>query len=310
MEIRPYQTGDEYEIVKLFKTSFQKEMTLDYWRWRFWQNPFCDEKYIHLMWEKGELIGHYAISPIELIINDQVFQTGLSMTTMTHPQHTGKGIFSLLANSVYQQIQKRGFKMVWGFPNYNSHHTFIKNLNWKDIAIVPMLKLKANFLKMDPSGTINYVESEVGLSNIFVSMDGKISLNKTDKFFKWRYFDNPESQYQIIVNKENNSSMVFKLIKSLDNQHTFDIDIMEVTLSSENDLRKLITFIINSKSDKTVDSVNTWINIHSDNFKYFEKVGFKYEKPLTFFSSQAFENKTFLEDIRNWELSFSYSDVF
>ena len=57
------------------------------------------------MFEEDKLIGHYAASPIELIIDGEKIKTALSMTTMTDPEFGGKGIFSKLASSLYREME-------------------------------------------------------------------------------------------------------------------------------------------------------------------------------------------------------------
>ena len=96
MEIRNYSSGDEQKILELFSLVFKKEMSLDYWKWRFLDNPERMTM-IKLMWDGDLLAGHYALSPMRLLIGDDVVLSGLSMTTMIHPKYFGKGIFTKLA---------------------------------------------------------------------------------------------------------------------------------------------------------------------------------------------------------------------
>lgn len=139
MKIRDYTNGDEIEIVKLFELVFGKPMSLEYWTWRFRDNP-CSKYAIKLMWNEQELIGHYAVSPVMLDVEGVAQLTGLSMTTMTHPGYTGLGIFQQLSEALYKDMKDMlGMTAVWGFPNNNSHRGFIKNLEWKDIGVIPMM---------------------------------------------------------------------------------------------------------------------------------------------------------------------------
>ena len=50
--------------------------------------------------------------------------------TMTHPQHTGKGLFTQLAKKTYETAKGEGIEFIFGFPNKNSFPGFIKKLNW------------------------------------------------------------------------------------------------------------------------------------------------------------------------------------
>ena len=127
MEIRGYQAGDEEKIYELFKMAFKKEIVPDFWKWRFLDNPFHKEPFIDLMWDGDTLAGHYAVSPIGMKVNGESVLTALSMTTMTNPNYGGQGIFPKLADSIYKKLTDVNVQYVWGFPNMNSHYSFIKN---------------------------------------------------------------------------------------------------------------------------------------------------------------------------------------
>src|SRR5687767_1720003 len=116
MNCIPYKAGDETAILNLFEVCFKKPLAADYWRWRFEHNP-AGLKMIMLMWDHEKLVGHYALSPVNMIIESENHLTGLSMTTMTHPDYTGKGIFQQLALELYnEQHRHNNLTMVWGFP--------------------------------------------------------------------------------------------------------------------------------------------------------------------------------------------------
>ena len=96
MEIQMYQAGDEFAIVDLFETVFQRPWSLEQWKWRFGNNPAGNHK-IALMWDKKVLAGHYAVSPVNMYLNESPLKTALSLTTMTHPDYGGRGVFKALS---------------------------------------------------------------------------------------------------------------------------------------------------------------------------------------------------------------------
>lgn len=313
MEIKKYKSGDEIAILELFKLAFNKEMSLEYWNWRFKSNPFSNETLIHLMWEDDLLVGHYAVSPVEMIVNGEVKKTALSMTTMTHPDYNGRGIFTQLSTSLYNELRDElKFTMVWGFPNNNSHYAFIKNLKWKNIATVPLLCLKTlNF---------NFIESEIyftqhakfteSLSQNLSSVNKDIKINKTSKFLNWRYIDNPSANYKIVSNKDESAIIVYKIIPSFSNTNKFEIDIMEVQFNNNpNLLKELISYII--KLENEIEKINLWISIFSDDYLHFKKLGFVSHMPITYLGNLNFtsENEC-LNEYEKWDINFGYSDVF
>lgn len=312
MEIRPYQLEDEKSILDLFALSFGKRMTLDYWRWRFINNPFTNEIFIDLMWEGDTLIGHYAVSPINMVIDGNVEKTALSMTTMTHPEYGGKGVFSKLADSLYGKLISSDYKMVWGFPNNNSHYGFNKNLGWNDIAIQGMMSLQADRL----SHTKNVVEyhyrtefnneivSKLNLSNKNVRID------KTLKYLKWRYFENPSNEYKLLTTSDFKGIVVYKVIPSFSDINCTEIDILDIYYNFDIDILRCLLLII-LESEPNIKQFNIWDSLHSENQLNLEKVGFRLSPPITYLGVRNLNGEpSIIRSYENWDISLSYSDVF
>ncbi len=151
MEVKDFQFGDEKDILSLFEITFGRFMRQDVWQWRFQNNP-AGKHYIKLMWENDKLVGHYAVSPFYMNIDSGLYQASLSMTTMTHPDYNGRGFFKILATELYKTLHEQyDIKLVMGYPNKNSHYGFIKNLQWKDLAVVHHLVLNTSCLKRSKS---------------------------------------------------------------------------------------------------------------------------------------------------------------
>lgn len=313
MEIKSYKIGDEHQILSLFEKSFNKEMSLEYWNWRFNSNPFSNEKFIELMWDNGKLIGHYAISPIQMKINGEVKNTALSMTTMTHPDYGGQGVFSKLAQSLYNKLKnEHNYTMVWGFPNSNSHFGFNKNLGWRDIAIQSMSILNFNrFLKnkvdVNYSLISNFTDQD---SNLFNDNDKIISINKTKEYLYWRYISNPTANYKIIKLTSTNGAVIYKKIKSFLNPNLFEIDIMEFGhITNINTLIELLSSIMIEEGEFI--QFNIWDSLFSKNQLYLDKIGFRISEPLTYLGNLSFINdNNFTKHYNNWDISLGYSDVF
>ena len=314
MELKSYQKGDEIQILELFEKSFGKKMSLAYWKWRFLENPFTEDIFIDLMWSNGILVGHYAVSPVEMIIERSLRKTALSMTTMTHPEYGGKGIFSRLAASIYKKLKDNKYEMVWGFPNNNSHYGFKKNLDWKDIGIHPMQSLPFELVlnKEFPSPKYKLVndfsDTLVDLLNISHS---KVHINKTREFLKWRYIHNPAIDYKIIILEDEKAIVVYKIISSFSVSEKFEVDIMEINFDTDiNKLKQLLLAIIENEANHSITKFNLWNNLFSDHQILLEKVGFRFTTPLTYLSYRSFTGNDTPGYLSNWELSFGYSDVF
>lgn len=314
MEIRKYKAGDEYPIIALFKLVFKKEMSIEYWKWRFQDNPFTNDIMIHLMWEDQVLIGHYAVSPIEMNSNGKIVKTGLSMTTMTHPEYNGRGIFTQLSSSLYEELKSvYNYEMVWGFPNNNSHYAFIKNLNWKNIATIPMLSLKKTSLKqtIEKIYYTEHTQFDDFLSKLLNESKKNISINKTKKYLNWRYIQNPFAQYKILTLNNNSILVVYKVIASFFDEKKIEIDIMEIQFDCNIEfLQQLLNaIVINEKCE--IYQFNIWNTIFSDTYLILKKYGFISQLPITYLGYLNLNSKTLTaEQYSNWDIDFGYSDIF
>jgi hypothetical protein len=313
MEIKNYKKTDEKHILELFKNSFGKSMSLEYWKWRFLQNPFDTSTYISLMWDNQLLVGHYAVSPVQMVFERKLQKTCLSMTTMTHSNYFGRGIFSQLSENLYAKLKSEDFEMVWGFPNNNSHYGFKKNLNWKDINIIPMmniskekvdkLKTKVTYLKHAIIGDV--IQKSLNL------IDARIRINKTKAYLNWRYVNNPIADYKIIsLEGYVNSVVIYKKIPSFSKLNTFEIDIMELYFCDDLDVLKKLIYAISLEEKEDIIKFNLWKNIYDYNQIFFEKIGFIYSQPLTYLGYRSFTNNLLPENMKNWDISLGYSDVY
>ena len=80
--------------------------------------------------ENNEPAAFYGVFPCLLEYKGQKYLVAQSGDTMTHPAHTGKGLFTQLALKTYEYCKENGIHLVFGFPNQNSYPGFVKKLGW------------------------------------------------------------------------------------------------------------------------------------------------------------------------------------
>jgi hypothetical protein len=76
-------------------------------------------------------IAYYGVYPTLAKVEKSEILCAQSGDTMTHPNHSGKGLFTTLARMTYDLAKKEGVKFVFGFPNENSLPGFQRKLNWE-----------------------------------------------------------------------------------------------------------------------------------------------------------------------------------
>lgn len=301
MDIRAYKTGDEAEILNLFQLSFGKNLSLEFWKWRFADNPFGPTM-IELCYDRDLLIGHYAVCPVYFYCREINIPGSLSMTTMTHPQYGGRGIFSALAKSLYQRLfSQYGIQFVYGFPNVNSHYGFIKNLDWKDKEIIPTLTC-SNVKFIDHNAHL--LPSDKYHELVFEYDPEKITILKNNTYLTWRFKENPINKYYLFMQDCKN----FIIVKKYTGSHGSEIDIME--LSFEDKTENLV-FLLNSVNNyfENITSYNLWKDVCSKNYILFEKVGFQPSTPLTYLGYRLL-NPEIIGQSFNLDFTMSDSDIY
>ena len=126
---RPFESEDRQRIAALYESVHEgRPFRYSEWEWLF-ANALSREGYIWVADHDGNLAGQYATIPARMQIGDNRENTALSLDTMTHPAYRKQGIFVSLAKSVYEELRSNGVKLVYGFPNDNSFHGFVKHLD-------------------------------------------------------------------------------------------------------------------------------------------------------------------------------------
>lgn len=317
MELIDYKVGDEVFIKELFELVFKQNYSIALWRWRFENNPAGQRK-IKLMWENDKLIGQYAVSPVDVIVNGSIAKSALSLGTMTHPEYEGKGVFKNLAKSLYESLKLEGYIGVWGFPNNNSHGGFVHSLGWSNLGVQHSLAIASSSLKGEQNA-FNLTEFEISTFNIshqefiqsFQNSSHSIYVMKSYQYLNWRYCEKPEVNYHKYFGTINGTQflIVFKIFQdSLNNK--IAINILELYLKDFSVLHTLLTAIFNNLK-LNIDVINIWKSLFNTDHLKLERVGFKLSTPQTYVGILPFiENSETITSYTNWNLNMGDSDVF
>lgn len=81
--------------------------------------------------QSGEPAAFYGVFACQAELDGKIYQVAQSGDTMTHKNHSGKGLFTKLAELTYELCESNGIEFVFGFPNYNSYPGFSKKLKWE-----------------------------------------------------------------------------------------------------------------------------------------------------------------------------------
>lgn len=115
-EIREFRSEDRPGFLSLYEDVFG-ERNLEYFEWRFYENPYVSEPPIHVAIQDGELVGGRASLPIDLLVDGRRVRAIMQVDPMVHPDHRGRGLFTRMAEAVYDQYAPTDVQVSIGFPN-------------------------------------------------------------------------------------------------------------------------------------------------------------------------------------------------
>jgi GNAT superfamily N-acetyltransferase len=297
-------------IEALFRSSFGREVPNGYLDWRYINNS---QKNILFNVEElnGSVIASYSACPVDLVQNNIIFPSMVSMTTMTSPASRGKGLFSKLGNELYEYAKELGVTTVWAFPNAGIHRLRVRDLNWIDIYEVPTLILDVS--QLDSSG--EKIEELVMRDDQFVLEyqkhpdDGLIRANRTRDYLHWRYTLHPSNDYRNYVLSQSGKVSSYVVTKRFQN----GLDLVDIQTSSELEAFQLLSHIVNESIVEKLELLSCWAPIHHFVYPVLERIGFKNESPVTYFGGLELIHHaapTGWRDYRNWYIQMGDSDVY
>lgn len=312
---KPYQYGNEKDICELFYNVYKSHLTSENWNWRFRNSPSGQGK-ISLSWHDSVLSAHYAVTSVNFSIEGKNCKTGLSGTTMTHPDYRGLGLFPILAEDVYSLMKSDGFAMVWGFPNNMSHRTFVKNLGWEDIYEIPFFRLKLDVVKDIPkrNNDIMFIERfDDRFDNLWDVARNNYSIigYRDKKQLNWRYVDKPDSNYSI-VSYVHAGNLIGYLVFKQYNEELQIVDILTANTDA-NDGLTLVLEVVRLAIEMKLKSVSMWLNLNTPLHRELEKYGFINDAPVTYFGARLLTEsiqESHVFNMRNWYITMGDSDVF
>jgi len=201
--VRSYERGDEYEIIKLFKEVFGREMTIDEWKWKY--KGQGDEKVSStvIVNKDGGIVGHYGGIPLRMIHCGKEVK-GIAITDVMISQKF-RGFFQLKRVHYFfiEGLMRDSVIMVYGFPTektlmlpaekigiyerVESVHEAIKNIRFNNNP--------SRFLyKLFP---MNYDDERIDELWDDVKHQFALAIIRDKTYLKWRYGENPLFTYEL-----------------------------------------------------------------------------------------------------------------
>lgn len=299
------------EFQELFMYCFNKEVSKEFLIWRYIKNPL-DELLINVALDNNKIVANYSVSPYTIYIDGKLEKAALSMTTMTHPDYRGKGLFPKLATDLYKRMEEYNYIAVTGFPNNNSHSIFVEKLNWNNIYEIPTMKLDLSRINKSNSliciSVVNDNNFSLDYSKLINNKKNKIKVYKDLNYLKWRFKDNPANKYVNYVILENNYVVSSIITKSFSKSES---DIVEVNSLDDFSSKRLLEYIIDIEKGNGKKYINMWCHLNSTTHGMVEKIGFVNTEPISYFGVRYIKsNISNLSNYNNWDIQMGDSDIY
>lgn len=135
--VRQATPADDAQLQDLYRSVSGRDRALAQFKWQYRDNP-DGEAVVAVADVAGRIVGQYALSPTMLRLGPDLVLGAQSFDTMTHPDYRGQGMFVALAQSAMQHAAERGVQTLYGFPNSNSYHGFVRRLDWDCTGTMPV----------------------------------------------------------------------------------------------------------------------------------------------------------------------------
>lgn len=210
--IKKVEVGDFQSMVILMKNCFDIDVNINYFKWKYIDNPAGEFIGFFAIENQTKEIGaYYGVIPQKMIINgiEQIIYQ--SCDTMTHANHRRKGLFQLLAKHCYEYLNNHHQLFVIGFGGKQSNPGLLK-FGWKQLFnFVYYFKpnLLCHFYKFRNYEMNRFEKAKIeNLIPLFDDKKNKVFSSeiyspRTIEYFKWR-IQNPQYKYQIISFKSDN----------------------------------------------------------------------------------------------------------
>lgn len=145
------------DLVYISKSAFGLSPSINYYQRKNATEKFGETNlgFIAYHIESNEPAAFYGVYSYPVVLNTQTIMAAQSGDTMTHKNHTGKGLFIELAKRTYELARNSGIGFIFGFPNEHSYPGFVKKLNWRHdgnlqlfqftVHTIPLLKAAKKF---------------------------------------------------------------------------------------------------------------------------------------------------------------------
>lgn len=135
--IRRFDPSDRDQFLSLYETVFERERSVDWFRWKYERNPFVDHVPIVVAEDEDRVVGCRSFLAQEMRVDGSVRLAFQPCDTMVHPDYREQGLFSRMNEFALDRYAERQPAFCFNFPNENSKPGNL-NHGWQEVGTVPV----------------------------------------------------------------------------------------------------------------------------------------------------------------------------
>lgn len=335
------------ELITLSKSYYTSGDIIDknYLIWQYLDNP-AGTPFLFTSREKSaiSLAGQYLVLPQNYQVLGDIVSGSLSLNTLTHPDHQGKGLFTKMANSTYVDCSENDNYFTIGFPNPLSYPGFVRKLDFTHLGDIPLLikplkplNICMSFFQKNKEKHGGEIVFQSAQSNEIIrefnfssdedqkkyehfwekmKVNYPVSSNKDFQFLKWRYNDHPTKKYKVYSLYKDDEIIGIVILRA---EHVWGfnvgiiMDFMQLNFTD----KTLLKFVSKSFKNMKLDFIAV---LHSEiwEYKVFKK-NYYFKVPQKILpqkihfivrNNKSFDNAGKILDLKNWKLTFGDYDIF
>ncbi|MGH7898341.1 MAG: GNAT family N-acetyltransferase [Candidatus Binatia bacterium] len=198
--IRPYCAGDEQAILQLFRTVFQRELSLDAWRWKYQRNG--EPPPVFVAEEEGQLVCHYGALREPLIWEGEERRAWNIVDVMCHPRYQGRGLFRKAAKAFIRRLCENRGLLIYGFPGERHRKLGELVIGYEPIAPVYRLRKPVpEVIPPLPGEVIVDGPLPVDWDARWSRLEARFAMvcRRDRHHLGWRYLVHPSKRYRLLT---------------------------------------------------------------------------------------------------------------
>lgn len=275
-DLRRIGADDFALLIPLMNDCFGMDADIDYFRWKYIQNPAGSFiGFIAVDNFTGVVGGYYGVIPQFFELNGVETTVYQSCDTMTHSQHRRRGLFQKLAVRCYQELEAENKLFVIGFGGGQSTPGFLK-FGWKRVfdfryyfkpAILCKLSKGPDSLRQEVKVTTALTALDDGLDVSRPQLRGKAKGIRKAEQIRWR-LQNPNHKYLALRLKDDAVSYIIFYVDN-DKIVLFDIHVNELESG-----KKMIAFLCSEVAKKGFKGIISFCQENGTDANTLNQLGF------------------------------------